>query len=95
MSRKPQGQRPTQPATASAEADAPNTVEATSEGREATDSTDTAPASMRDAMRAALDAKASRQGHAPGNGPRGGSDGPAGRGGGAKGFRALPRRSAG
>jgi len=52
-------------------------------------------ATMRDAMRAALDAKAGRRGQAPATGPRAGSDGPTGRGGGAKGFRALPRRSAG
>lgn len=105
MSRKSRAQRPGRsPRPTSSDAAHADTAQADTSPASAapervdtgdSDGTEAAPASMRDAMRAALDAKASRQGHTAGSGPRGGSDGPSGRGGGAKGFRALPRRSAG
>jgi hypothetical protein len=94
MSRKQHPQRSTGPASASPEAGDVATpsgaAESTVDG-----GPDPEPASMRDAMRAALDAKAARRGAAPGSGPRGAADGRSARDGGAKGFRALPRRSAG
>lgn len=105
MSRKRHAHRPSRPAAGASDSNSGSgsaAAEPTGSSGEdraadsvAGDTTDPGPASMRDAMRAALDAKASRQARAPGGGPRPGSDGAAGRGGGAKGFRALPRRSAG
>ena len=92
MSRKSRTSRPARSAPAPSEATEPASQD---HAQQDPAKPDAAPESMRDAMRAALDAKASRQSHTPGSGPRPGSDGAAGRGGGGKGFRALPRRSAG
>ena len=95
MSRKRRAQRPARPASAGPGAEATAGPVDANPTPEAGPAGDAAAASMRDAMRAALDAKASRQGRAPVGGQRPGPDGTAGRGGGAKGFRALPRRNAG